>query len=308
MPSRRHRFLKNKKKVTKRKYSIGLAISLLAIGLIAVVWNINTNFWKNNSKISVLVHKSDDSVLVSVFDHKLGQIINILIPSNTQVEAAGGLGIWKLGSLWELGKKEKMGGQLLLGSVRRTFKFPISRWADYQALGYSDSNLKNLLLANFTSYSSDLTFSEKIALLIFSSGVKNPNRIEINLADTQLLKKGTLTDGEEGFLVSKVSSPKILSYFGDDYVANGSYKVAIFDLGAGTEISEGVGDIVQVMGAKVTSLSKSDISEKSCLIKGKDKRAVKNIANILSCKISEGVLSSGVDIEINLGTGFKEIY
>lgn len=296
-----------RKKVKKGKIWPYLVI-FSALALIAFLFLTVTSrgYWSEDSKLSLVINNPDGSATVSVFDPKREEIININIPSNTEVEVAHQLGLFKLGSVWRLGENEGLGGELLAATLRHQFKFPVSTWADSKAVGFSDGNLINILEAIKGSYKTNMKMGDRLALGTFSLGIKNTKRTNINLSETPYLVKTTLKDGEEGYVVSKNISQRLLSIFANDVITENSYKVEINDSTGNLEVSSDVGGLMEVMGAKVASIVKKDQSDFDCRVSGYDKKVVKEVARILSCEQEIYKGRSSFDLEIDLGSQFVE--
>ncbi len=99
---------------------IGLALFLIFMA----VFFLRTKYWNSKSKLAVVIDSGQD-VVISIFDPKAGNQTDLIIPGNTQVLAAYGLGTWKLGSLWKLGIDEKRGGSLITKTISMNFGFPV---------------------------------------------------------------------------------------------------------------------------------------------------------------------------------------
>ena len=65
-----------------------------------------------------------------------------------------------------------------------------------------------------------------------------------------------------------------------------------------------MGEILEVLGAKVASILKEQGDELDCVVVGKDKKIVKRIAAIFSCSAGNGEIEDGFDLEIVLGKNF----
>jgi hypothetical protein len=235
----------------------------------------------------------------------LQEIANIYIPKNTEVEVSRQLGIWKLGSVWQLGANEKIDGKLLTGTLRHYFKFPVVAWADSEAEGFSEGSLGKVARALFNPYKTNLTFGDKLSLAAFSLRVNNTKRTGIDLAETTYLIRTNLKDGSEGYRVTRSFSQRLLSIFADDVISQNSYKIAIIDASGEANTADDVGELMQVLGAKVASVTNDgEDGDINCFIRGNDKVVVDRVAGLLSCDDWEFGKSGSFDLEIKLGTSF----
>src|SRR3989344_2296602 len=119
----KRRIARKKRKERKSIWKIILPISLFFLILFSLFF-LKTKYWNSKEKLAVVINRGD-KVLVSLYDPLGGTQTDIIIPGNTQVQAAGELGTWKLGSLWKLGSDEKLGGSLITKTIAKNFGFPV---------------------------------------------------------------------------------------------------------------------------------------------------------------------------------------
>ena len=256
----------------------GLAVLLLITGY--SVFFFQTKYWNSNGKLAV-VESYGLEVLISLFDSKASNYVEIIIPGNTQVLTAYGLGTWKLGSLWKLGTDEKIGGSLITRTVAKNFGFPVFIWQDALSIG------------------------DKLRIGIFKFTNRN-NKETIFLKETACLKKTVFLDGEEGYLVNNDVPEKISSLFSDQKEFGNVLNAKIIDYSGSYNISNSVGTIIETMGIKVASISKNSGFGSDCKVLGKNRGLVKKVALLLGCSQTE-VKESGVfDLEISLGKKFVQ--
>src|SRR3989344_2928386 len=124
--------------------------------------------WDGTSKLHMVVNKTDGNIELLVFDPQLQEIAAITIPGNTQVEVAGGLGIWKLGSVWELGKQENVDGELLARTITKELSLPVFVWSESQAESLTTVNAVKLISYIIDPFKTNLTFKDKVKLAFFS--------------------------------------------------------------------------------------------------------------------------------------------
>src|SRR3989304_7037936 len=172
-------------------------------------------YWDGEERLTLAVQKLDGDVNVVTFDPITSEIINIAIPGDVEVEVANQLGVWKLKSVWDLGKQEELEGTLLARTVTKHFKFPVFLWAQSEASGFYEGNVSGLFKAVFFPYSTNLNLADRVSISLFSLGVKNTKRFEIKLEETSYLHKSVLADGEEGWKVVGDAPQDITSLFAD---------------------------------------------------------------------------------------------
>jgi hypothetical protein len=264
--------------------------------------------WEDKSNLTLLVQSTDEDLHLINFDPVVDEITDITIPSNTEVEVAQRFGVFRLGNVWKLGFSEGLGGDLVAKTVTKNFKFPVYVWADEFALGFASTNYIEIIKAILLRYDTNLKIGDRLRIAAFSIRIPNSRRIKINLSDTQYLKKTKLVDGEEGYIIEKNIPVSILSVFADPAIAKNGYRVHITNNTNNSGIANQVGEIVEVLGAKVASVKKGEIDKNGCLIKGTDLESVKKLAAIFECGIKEQKKDMSLDIEIILGENFEEIF
>lgn len=119
----RYRFKKYKdSKKKKKSYLIFIVVVFLTLLAFLVFFLTRARYWDGKTKLSVVINERDN-VLISTFDPTLEEVTTVKIPASTQVEVSRSLGSWKLGSVWKLGKNEKVGGRLLQETIVKNFNF-----------------------------------------------------------------------------------------------------------------------------------------------------------------------------------------
>ena len=182
------------------------------------------NYWTSNTKLTLLVQESRGELNLITFDPEVGEITNIKIPSNTEVEVARRYGVFRLGNVWELGYSEGLRGDLLANTITKNFKLPVYTWADSQAVGFVSTNYFDVGRAVISRYRTNLKIGDRIRIAAFVFRIPNSRRVEINLSDTQYLKKTKLIDGEEGYVIVRNIPVSILSVFAEPMITKNGYR------------------------------------------------------------------------------------
>lgn len=125
---RRARLQKQK---SHKSVIITLIISAILIALLAIF---ATFFIKisNLPKFSYVNKHPDGGAEVVVIDSKSDKLIKYKIEPQTVLTSARGLGEYKLESLWVLGQKEGMNGELVAESIAINYLVPVYLWDDGQ--------------------------------------------------------------------------------------------------------------------------------------------------------------------------------
>lgn len=289
--------LKENKKIIVY-FTVALCFALFFSTLSIVTYK---RFWDGESKVSLAISKSEGAAVL-LFDPQYDQVTKIVIPKSTEVEVANQLGVWKIDSVWELGKQQKLGGELLADTITKQFRFPVTAWAEEDALKFADGSLNSLFHAVFGRYATNLTMGDKVSLAIFSMRVPNARRVEIDLSQSSFLTKKELRDGTEGYVLSKELPQSVLSLFSEDNLSNDSFLVSISDATGQQSVAQDVGNVVEVLGAKVALIEKQEKSDFDCIVKGKNTYLVERISEVFDCIKEDG--SSKFDTEVFLGESF----
>jgi len=280
---------------------------ILAVVLIAGAFfflSFQTRFWDAKSKLTLATNTKEGDIIVSSFDPQTASVTNIFIPASTQLNVSRQLGSWRAKSIWQLGLNEKLSGALLRETVVKNFYLPIVAWGDAPALAFSQGDFLGIARAMVLPFKTNLKVGDKIKLGIFALSVKNPKRTDLDLRQGNYLKKARLTDGEEGYIPTGAGLEKLIIYFADSGVSQKNLRVEIKDASGGSRVAQEVGKTIEMIGAKVSSLSKVEQEDTDCQVAGKDKRLVELISAVFSCQKVKGEPSGNFDAQVKLGKGF----
>jgi len=302
-PAQRRKRIASFKKGKKRPL-LRLLILPTVVVLFAAYLLLFSKYYSSKEKLSMVIASPDGSVVVSVLDPKNDEITNIAIPKNTQVEAARQLGTWKIKSIWELGRNEKLGGVLLKDTIIKNFKFPVSVWVDEGGYGFASGDSLGIIKAMFFPYDTNLGMGDRLRIGVFSLSLTNLKRTEIDLTKTAYLKKVKLTDGEEGYVLSGKLPRDLLVVFSDPEISRLGLKVNIKDASGKLGVAQEVAEVIEVMGAKVAAVTKEPKKQSDCRIWGSGFFA-KDISRLLSCKLEKEPPRGSFDLEIEIGEGFS---
>jgi hypothetical protein len=308
-PAQRRKNLRDfKKKKTSKKLNIFLLFLLFFLIIIFGLYLFDNKHCSGNLKISMVSPDNSGNIIVSTFNKKEKEITLIKIPQNTQLEASRQLGSWKAKSLWQLGVNEKYNGLLLQETVTKNFHFPVSIWADEKASGFVSGNFIKLIKATLFPYKSNLSFGDRLSLFFISFGIQNEKISSYDLSELSILKKTKLTDGEEGYILSKDVPINIMSSFSESISSDFGYMVQIVNATGSRSVAENIGKTIESMGFKITSIKEeSSNNDTDCLIYGKDKEVVKKMSLIYSCT-PEINNNNDFDVVIKLGSKFSKRY
>jgi len=297
-----------KKKNTSHKSFIIAGIGLLLIASLYLFLSLTTKYWGSHERVSLVINNPNGDLTVTTFNRESGEINNIQIPGGTQLLVSRQLGSWKAKSVWKLGENEKLGGELLRESIIKNFHFPVVAWADSNAEGLASGNFWSAIKSIFLIRKTNLGVGDRIKMAIFSIGVNNMKRNEINLAQTSYLKKVRLVDGEDGYLISGGLPNNLLIIFAEPSLAKQGLKANIIDASGKNLLGQDVGKTLEVLGIKVASVEKQAADKDDCSIKGIDTKIVRKLAQLFSCQKEIKSLDNKFDIEFKIGESFAKRY
>lgn len=266
-------------------------------------------YFKGDEKL-VLVVAEEENIDVVVFDPVNREVTNVLIPASTLVSASRNLGNWRIGSLWELGKNEKLAGRLLTESIVKNFYAPAAFWASSSASDFVRGKKSGILHFVFGRIETNLTLIDRIKLSFFLVGIKDYNRNVLDLSETSFLERKILPDGANGYVVTGNMPQKLLVLFADDKLAGSNAKVSITNSSGNLSIANRLGGIVEAMGAKVVLVREEEEEDSDCTISALDRKVVGKLMAVFSCDFkkqeNEDSDRSKIDIDIKIGKKFLQ--
>lgn len=266
----------------------------LILGFCLWFFVLSAHFWNGSDKIAVTVKTENNDVAVVIFDPKLEEITTLIVPGDTEVNVARNLGVMRLKNVWQLGENEGVSGKLVAETVTNNFRFVSFLWTTVPNGGRS----------LFAPGKTNISFRDRLGMLLFSSKIGNSGRTEIDLGKNQFLQKGKLSDGENGFKISENLLGRLTIYFSDYELAEAGVRAFINDETGEFGVANEFGKILQTLGAKVVSIDKKTLSEKDCIVSGGERAYVKKIASAFSCK--EDMMGDKNVITIDIGSKFAK--
>ncbi len=308
MPAQRNRKrLVKYKNGKKKRFSFVKIFIFVLVPLALIIYLLTSSkYWNGNDKVSIAIKKSDGDVLITTLDPQVEEITNLLISGDTQVELPRQLGTMKIKNVWQLGVNEDLDGKLLAETITYHLKFPVYIWADKQAAGLTSTNLYSLAKAVVLPYKTNLTVSDRLRIAGYTIRVNNANRIDLDLSRTSYLTKSTLKDGEQGYVVAGSFPRRLLVVFSDPDLSNSASTVVIKDFTNSASAANQVGEVIEVLGAKVASIvdEDGDINGAGCIVKGANERFVTIIADLFTCEAVIAELEGTFSLEISISDSF----
>ncbi len=306
MPARK-RVNRVEKKASKFKHLKFIIYAFLAVLLIIFLKKVSTKkYLKNTDKVNIAIQEKNGDVSLVIFDLVNTELTRIIIPGNTEIESAHNFGNFRLKKIWQLSYNEGIGGKLLSQTLTKYFKFPNFIWADSDALNFISSNPIDCIKPIFIPFKTNLELGDKIVLSRFCMKVNNIDRTEIDLAKSSFIKKTKLIDGEEGYVLSGLPSPKLYSNLNYFAGSKEGIKIAIKDGTENPSAAIEIGEIAEIMGAKVASIIRTNKEDVSCMVKSKDSKMLDIFSSLFGCIKSKEVPDENFNLEMIIGSRFSK--
>ena len=302
--------IRKKRKIKKKsgkKNIIRISIFwIIFVSILLFIWIslFSGSVWEKKSKLVLVRAKTTDSVDLLIFDPSNSEVVEFVIPEGTEVEVVGNLGIRKIGKLWDLSVDENKEGLLLRNTIEKNFLLPVDGWIGPDtnpiSANYFDK-IKFVLIGNNTN----LNLRDRLKIIIFL--LKNPKSdVRQNFKDFSFLKEGIGEDGKHNYQINGEITERIRAYFSEKYFFENNYKIMIKRGPENSYLSEKVGKIIEILGAKPAySTYNSDLEIEGCIIYTKDLYLSTKLTNIFNCKLmdkKEGVF----DAVIYIGSGLEK--
>lgn len=277
-------------------FLISLVVGVLVFG--------SGSVWDGRTKIGVSLQKTSGEVDILVLDPTSTSITTLRIPAETEVQASNQLGTWKIGSITRLGRDKKIAQDFLKNTVIKTFGYPIDAEAGESFLTLVTGNaLKRIQTAIVEDMG--VSILDRIKIALFSLQVNEVRRFDVDLSKTAQLERVKLTDGSLGFQVSESIPTNIEAYFAIDNVISGNSNLLINNATSVNRYSLFVGKVFEALGINVTSIQNRDPKDFDCKVIGLSRDIVIKMARIFSCETEFSTPLDNFDIQIDIGTKFK---
>jgi hypothetical protein len=147
---------------------------------------------------------------------------------------------------------------------------------------------------------------DKIKIASFAMGIGNNSKLDIDLSDSNYLQKTKLTDGSLGWEVSGNIPSNIESYFVMQNISNTNLNVLINNHTGMNSPARLFANTLDVLGINVASIEKGDELNTNCKVTGNLSFVVSRVADVFGCNINMSKPSDNFDLQIDLGTKFKD--
>ncbi|TSC89415.1 MAG: Uncharacterized protein G01um10145_572 [Microgenomates group bacterium Gr01-1014_5] len=294
-----------------------LIFVLCSVFFVISIWKL-FNSWQNSQWITgtrLTIVVASDNPKVYSYNPQAEKLVVFEIPDNTQIETSRGYGQWFAGSLWKLGEQEKLRGELLRESVQKSLGLPIDGWIEERGEALFAPRKLGVMSALFealttTRIKSNLTFFDRLHLLMKVGIVGISARREMDLTATGVLKKEKLGDGAAGFSVIPDKAKLAFEGLRDDLVFAEEKKVVIVNASKKSGLANDVGQIATVLGIRIIGAQTSSEKINECEVRGGKSElkslSARRLIRIFDCNEVNVKAESPQDLELWLGENFAK--
>lgn len=275
----------------------------------------HNRLWLGETRITIIV-ASENPTLYS-YNPENATIAEIKIPQNTEVESVSGYGNWLVGSLWNLGKQEKKSGFLLSRSVQKSLGVPVDAWIGPGGeVLFTDHKLGFLAavfqVARARSIESNLTFFDRVNIILAASRVGRLSRISTDLVKRGVISKTVLPDGMSGYVITPEKTTSGLD-LRDDKVFMEAKTLKVTNSTKTSGLAAQVSRVASVLGLRVISTDTTTQKVLGvCVVAGKESDlksvAAQRLVQIYGCSQEVGNPSGPTNLEIIIGAKFANEY
>lgn len=263
--------------------------------------------WREGTRITFVVSERDPIIYSLSPD---GKLLEFKLPGNTQIETAGGYGTFLAGSLWELDQQKGKDGELLRLSIQRTLGIPVDAWIGGGEQLFSRGYLSKIAVFK---ESTNLTFFDRLALLINISGVNSADKKSLDLEESRILRKERFLDGVEGFIVVPEEAKLFFEALRDEEVVREGKTLTVVNTTSARGLARMVADVAGTLGVRVVATqTQGEGRDDICVIRGKKEDlgslSARRLSQIFQCKRENGETRGATSLEIILGGDFVNTF
>lgn len=276
-------------KRVKKAFLVLLTVTVLLVVVILIKFIFTRSMWISGDRLTMLSQNSDGSATITVYEPQSGLIYNMEIPSDVQLQSAKQLGVWRLGSLWQLASDEHLSGELVAHSITMSMGLPIDTW---KGLG-TNINLK-----------------DRIKIKYFGLKTSKSQRINVDPVDYGFIYKTRLLDGDDGYIISDTIPVQISRLFSSEAVFSERARMGIQTYGEFGPTVNKISRVIEVLGTKVVSVESLDEDvDYDCEMeykKDKARQTAQKLSLIFACKLSKNEPAGNIDLLMKFGNQFNK--
>lgn len=268
------------------------------------------SIWQGEERISLVV--SCQPLAVFSYSSYEPDLVSVLAPEDTQIEAIYGYGKYKLSSIPKLENLEKR--RLLAESVEQALGVPIEGFIAYKDCRIGkETDLKDLFLKSISSAflgkgETNLSRWDLVRLFLAARDVKKSSVRRLDLEVLGVLEEVTLPDGSQVWEISPEKFDlKLKEHFRDEKARREGLAVEVLNGTDHPGLAEGAARILVSMGLKVVGVGNAPEKRQSCVLLGsgesKKSYTAKRLRRIFGCKFYEEA-PERADLSLILGEAY----
>jgi hypothetical protein len=296
MPRKRKPIRKKQPKRLRKGFRLSL-ISLLFILVLLVLWVIlQRSLWQPGDRFVLVRQNPDNSATFLIYEPQSQSIYQMDIPASTQLTSANKLGVWRLGSLWQLYSDENLSKRLIAESFTLSMGLAADSWV---------GNCRGRLL--FCT-NTGLGLKDKLKLTYFEFSVAKAQHIKVDPVEFGLLHEVRLVDGDNGFVATEKVPNSISRLFASENVLGERARITVKNYSQTSGEIENLSRAIEILGTKIVSVESLEPKDFDCQISyiPKAQLTAKRLANIFSCDLHKAGNIGNFDLSMEVGESFWE--
>ncbi len=288
---------------------------IASIVLVVAFFLFDPSFLLRKDRLTVVW--ATEPVWVTTIDSSDGSIVNIRIPSDAYVSAPYGLGQYRIGVLWRLGKIEKKSGAVLAGAVKTFLGAPVDGWIgkenDTPKIDESGLRLVEMLKQTFFTPRSffqnsptNLSPLQRLYLWWHLGHARAASVVTVDLRSEQVFTPIGLADDTEAVigdiaLVDKVSQ----RLFRESSIEDNSIVFRVYNSSKAIGLGNNVARILTNIGLHVISVGNGE-AKKACSISAPAKwmkdKSIMRVASLFHCTVDAHGANGNWEVGIYVGS------
>lgn len=299
------------------KKALFLIFLIILIGLGYKIYGFwHQRLWYGQNRLNLVV-ETQPIFVVSLVPGK--ELVILLIPDDTFVEAIRGFGFYRIKSIYNLGQLEGRGGELLLGSTQEFLGVPLDGYVLMENLklkvGQDGEMVKKLLLSQIglllkSSHKTNLTAWD---LIMFWWQLKKIRPSKITLVDLGQLdacSEMTLADGSRAVEVDPERLNQVVSQlFEDEKIGAEDLAISILNGTSRPGLAKRGARLISNLGGQVVEIGDWQAVISNCQLRGAKSQVksytAQKLKSIFNCQWStEDLAGHRSDLIVILGEDY----
>ena len=278
-----------------------LLLVLILIGFLAYQgWaTMKDSLWNGQNRLTIGFNTQP--VLLVSFDPQRERLIFLSVPEGTNLQAIRGYGVYRVGSLWELGMIENREGTLFIESLENSLAVPVDAWISPPdqdqvvefLLGVDAQTRKQYFLASLLttlrSLETNLTRWDLFRLWRQVQSVGHRQISLVDLAQANVLEVKKLADGSQAWEVdSKRLDVLLADLFPDTKIKEENLSIAVYNGTDFSGLANQAARLISNLGGRVVEVGDREAKTDQCLVLSEEdqaaSRTVKKLIKVFDCQ------------------------